>query len=35
MVKRIKLIEELSPLDKKALLKTIDNTLKGAGLSLE
>lgn len=35
MMKRIRLIEQLPSFDKKALLKTIDNTLKGAGLDLQ
>lgn len=32
--RRLMLIENLPPADQKALLKTIDNTLKGAGIQL-
>jgi len=35
MIKRIKLIEELPPFDKKTILKMIDTTLKASGLSIE
>jgi len=34
MIERLKLIEQLPPFDKKALLKTIDNALNGVKTSL-